>query len=68
MQTWHKLVFATKRYPQFVDDWNWKAVHAAKMRGLVQVVEECADGYCVDVLHITMKGKQWTRKNKAFRK
>lgn len=58
-QTIRGLVRACIEYPQYASDWNKRIINRAQVRGLVDCVEECADGVCVDVLHITKQGKRW---------
>jgi hypothetical protein len=68
-QSWYKrivkqktvddLVKAVFAYPQFADSYSKPVVKAAVERGYVRLKRECAEGHCVDVLHITYKGKQW---------
>jgi hypothetical protein len=58
---WHNLVIEVYRYPQYADDWLTCSIKAATRRKLVKIVTECADNHCVNVLHITNKGKLWIR-------
>lgn len=59
---WRKLVLAAYKYPQFADEWNDKSIQRAMKDGLIYSETECADGHCVDVLHVTIEGKRYALK------
>lgn len=56
---WRKLIIAAHKYPQFANEWNDKSIQRAIDDGYIYVEKECADGHCVDVVHVTIAGKQY---------
>lgn len=51
------LIQACADFPQYSRDWHGQTVRAALQRIFVEIVEECAEDYCIDVLHITDTGR-----------